>query len=116
MLFEEIKYQINEDGSIESSDVIGEKIIECDDVILAIGQDNAFPWIERDIGIEFDKWDCPVVDEVTMMCSLDGIFLVAMQHSVQRTLYGLWLMVTRLLYQFINIAKMKSYRIDFHQE
>jgi NADPH-dependent glutamate synthase beta subunit-like oxidoreductase/ferredoxin len=74
MLFEEIKYQINEDGSIESSDVIGEKIIECDDVILAIGQDNAFPWIERDIGIEFDKWDCPVVDEVTMMCSLDGIF------------------------------------------
>ena len=74
MLFEEIKYQINEDGSIESSDVIGEKIIECDDVILAIGQDNAFPWIERDIGIEFDKWDCPVVDEVTMMCSLDGVF------------------------------------------
>jgi len=74
MLFEEIKYQINENGSIESSDVIGEKIIECDDVILAIGQDNAFPWIERDIGIEFDKWDCPVVDEVTMMCSLDGIF------------------------------------------
>ena len=43
-------------------------------MILAIGQDNAFPWIERDIGIEFDKWDCPVVDEVTMMCSLDGVF------------------------------------------
>ena len=73
MLFEEIKYQINDDGSIESSEVIGEKVIECDDVILAIGQDNAFPWIERDIGIEFDKWDCPVVDEVTMMCSLDGV-------------------------------------------
>ena len=53
MLFEEIKYQINDDGSIESSEVIGEKVIECDDVILAIGQDNAFPWIERDIGIEF---------------------------------------------------------------
>ena len=74
MLFEEMKYQINDDGSIESSEVIGEKVIECDDVILAIGQDNAFPWIERDIGIEFDKWDCPVVDEVTMMCSLDGVF------------------------------------------
>lgn len=74
MLFEEIKYQINDDGSIESSEIIGEKVIECDDVILAIGQDNAFPWIERDIGIEFDKWDCPVVDEVTMMCSLDGVF------------------------------------------
>ena len=74
MLFEEIEYQIDEKGAIEGSEVIGEKLIECDDVILAIGQDNAFPWIERDIGIEFDKWDCPVVDELTMMCSLDGVF------------------------------------------
>ncbi len=49
-------------------------MIPCDDVILAIGQDNAFPWIERDIGIEFNEWDCPVVDEVTMMCSRDGVF------------------------------------------
>ncbi len=74
MLFEEIEYQIDDKGAIEGSEVIGEKLIECDDVILAIGQDNAFPWIERDIGIEFDKWDCPVVDELTMMCSLDGVF------------------------------------------
>ena len=48
--------------------------IPCDDVILAIGQDNAFPWIERDIGIEFDEWECPVVDETTMMCARDGVF------------------------------------------
>ena len=41
-----------------------------DDVILAIGQEAAFPWIERDIGIEFDKWDVPVVDKVTFQCSL----------------------------------------------
>ena len=34
----------------------------CDDVLVAVGQENAFPWIERDIGIEFDKWDMPVVD------------------------------------------------------
>ena len=74
MLFEEIEYQIDDKGAIEGSEVIGEKLIECDDVILAIGQDNAFPWIERGIGIEFDKWDCPVVDEITMMCSLDGVF------------------------------------------
>ena len=39
---------------------------ECDDVLVAIGQENAFPWIERDIGIEFDKWDMPVVDPKTM--------------------------------------------------
>ena len=39
-------------------------IIPCDDVILAIGQENAFPWIERDLGMEFGEWDMPVVDEV----------------------------------------------------
>ncbi len=33
--------------------------IECDDVLMAIGQENAFPWIERDIGLEFDEWDMP---------------------------------------------------------
>ena len=44
--------------------MVGEKFFPCDDVVLAIGQDNAFPWIERDLGIEFDKWDVPVVDPV----------------------------------------------------
>src|SRR5687767_11624105 len=39
---------------------------ECDDVLVAVGQENAFPWIERDIGIEFDKWDMPKVDATTM--------------------------------------------------
>ncbi len=74
MLFEEMEYQIDKKGNIQNSKVIGERIIDCDDVILAIGQDNAFPWIERDIGMQFDKWDCPVVDEETMMSSLEGIF------------------------------------------
>jgi len=45
-----------------------------DDVILAIGQENAFPWIERDLGIEFDKWDVPVVNEVTFESTHPGIF------------------------------------------
>ena len=40
--------------------------IACDDVLVAVGQENAFPWIERDIGIEFDKWDMPKVDPTTM--------------------------------------------------
>jgi formate dehydrogenase beta subunit len=39
--------------------------IECDDVLVAVGQENSFPWIERDIGLEFDQWGMPVVDEVT---------------------------------------------------
>jgi formate dehydrogenase (NADP+) beta subunit len=47
---------------------------ECDDVLVAVGQENAFPWIERDIGLEFDKWDMPVVDELTMQSTLPNVF------------------------------------------
>ena len=74
MLFDQMEYNIDEKGNIDKGQVVGEKMIPCDDVILAIGQENAFPWIERDIGIEFDKWDCPVVNEETMMSSLNGLF------------------------------------------
>lgn len=48
--------------------------IPCDDVLVAVGQENAFPWIERDIGIEFDKWNMPVVDEKTMRSTLPNVF------------------------------------------
>ena len=74
MTFELMEYKVGEDGRIDRGTVTGEKTIPCDDVILAIGQDNAFPWIERDIGIEFNEWDCPVVDEATMMCTREGVF------------------------------------------
>ena len=48
---------------------------ECDDVIIAVGQENAFPWIERDIGLQFDdRWDMPVVDETTFQSTLDKVF------------------------------------------
>jgi NADPH-dependent glutamate synthase beta subunit-like oxidoreductase len=47
---------------------------ECDDVLVAVGQENAFPWIERDIGIGFDQWDMPVVDEVTMGSTHPKVF------------------------------------------
>ena len=74
MTFERMEYNVDENGRIDRGTVVGEETFPCDDVILAIGQDNAFPWIERDIGIEFNEWDCPVVDEQTMMCSRDGVF------------------------------------------
>ena len=74
MRFELLQYKTDADGKIDRGTVVGEKVIPCDDVILAIGQDNAFPWIERDLGIEFNEWDCPIVDETTMMCSRKGIF------------------------------------------
>jgi len=74
MKFDQMEYNIDENGRIDRGKSVGEVTLPCDDVILAIGQDNAFPWIERDIGIEFDEWECPVVDEQTMMCSRDGVF------------------------------------------
>jgi NADPH-dependent glutamate synthase beta subunit-like oxidoreductase len=46
----------------------------CDDVLVAVGQENAFPWIERDIGIEFNKWDMPAVDEKTFASTHPKVF------------------------------------------
>jgi ferredoxin len=47
---------------------------ECDDVLIAVGQENAFPWIERDTGLEFDKWGLPVLDPKTMQASIPKVF------------------------------------------
>ena len=47
---------------------------ECDDVLVAVGQENAFPWIERDAGIAFDEWGMPVVDKVTFQSSNPKVF------------------------------------------
>ena len=48
--------------------------MECDHVLMAIGQENHCPWIERDIGLDFDKWDCPVLDEDTLQSTHPKIF------------------------------------------
>ncbi|MGZ5159099.1 MAG: FAD-dependent oxidoreductase [Burkholderiales bacterium] len=48
--------------------------VECDDVLVAIGQENSFPWIERDIGLEFDRWGMPVVDKVTFRSTHPKVF------------------------------------------
>ncbi len=62
------------DQKAEKSKVTDTIVIPCDDVILAIGQDNAFPWIEHDLGIEFDKWGLAKVDERTFMSTRPGVF------------------------------------------
>jgi len=74
MAFEQLEYDRDQDGQITGSRVTGEVVIPCDDVVLAIGQENAFPWIERDLGIEFDTWQVPVVDPVTHQSTLPGVF------------------------------------------
>jgi len=73
MTFERMEYDIDR-GRIKAERVVGEEFFPCDDVILAIGQENAFPWVERDLGIEFDKWDVPVVDKVTFQSTRPGVF------------------------------------------
>ncbi len=57
------------------SKVIDSVLIPCDDVILAIGQENAFDWIERDLGLEFTADNMPIVDEKTMQTTLSGVFM-----------------------------------------
>jgi NADPH-dependent glutamate synthase beta subunit-like oxidoreductase/ferredoxin len=57
-----------------TSEVLETVFVPCDDVILAIGQENAFPWVERDIGLGFDAKGMPVVDRVTMQSTLPGVF------------------------------------------
>jgi len=74
MEFDLVEWQPDENGRLVSTK-LGTKVFPCDDVILAIGQDNAFPWIERDIGIEFGEWDMPVVDKTTFQTTRDGVFM-----------------------------------------
>jgi NADPH-dependent glutamate synthase beta subunit-like oxidoreductase len=73
MRFEELEYRF------EGQEIVGQKVLRevflpCDDVVLAIGQENAFPWIERDLGIDFDRHDVPVVDPVTFQSTRPGVF------------------------------------------
>ncbi|HEX4023982.1 MAG TPA: FAD-dependent oxidoreductase [Steroidobacteraceae bacterium] len=73
MRFEQMEYTV-EGGRITSERSLGEVVIPCDDVILAIGQENAFPWIERDLGVRFNKWDQPEVDPRTFQSTRAGVF------------------------------------------
>ena len=75
MRFEKVKAEYDENGK-RSLVPTGEDLVfmPCDEVLMAIGQENAFPWIERDLGIEFGKWDMPVVNETTFQASLPKVF------------------------------------------
>jgi formate dehydrogenase (NADP+) beta subunit len=73
MMFEKLEYDIDK-GEITATRSLGDVLFPCDDVILAIGQENAFPWIEQNIGIELDQWNVPKVDKVTFQSSREGVF------------------------------------------
>ncbi len=73
--FEKVEAVYDDEGNRELVPT-GEDLVlmEADAVLMAIGQENTFPWIERDIGLQFGKWDMPVVDEVTFQTSLPNVF------------------------------------------
>ncbi|HJR69121.1 MAG TPA: FAD-dependent oxidoreductase, partial [Gammaproteobacteria bacterium] len=74
MRFDELEYELDADENIVSTKVLREVFLPCDDVVLAIGQENAFPWIERDLGLTFDRHDVPVVDPKTFESTRPGVF------------------------------------------
>ncbi len=73
MDFDIVDWFEGEDGRLRSR-VKETTRIPCDAVILAIGQETAFPWVERDIGIEFNEWDEPTVDRGTFQSTREGVF------------------------------------------
>ncbi len=75
MTFESVKAEYDDKGRRKLVPT-GEpdQSFECDDVLVAVGQENAFPWIERDAGIEFDKWGLPVLDKATLQSSVKHVF------------------------------------------
>jgi formate dehydrogenase beta subunit len=75
VVFEKVRAEHDADGRRRLVSA-GEPAIhmECDDVLVAVGQENYFPWIERDIGLDFDRWGMPVVDKVTFRSTHPRVF------------------------------------------
>ncbi|HEY7989862.1 MAG TPA: FAD-dependent oxidoreductase [Stellaceae bacterium] len=75
MRFEKVAAKYDEKGRRDLVPT-GEPDVEipCDDVLVAVGQENSFPWIERDIGLEFDRWGLPKLDPKTMQSSIKNVF------------------------------------------
>ncbi len=72
--FEKVEAKYDDNGRRSLVPTGETQHIACDDVLVAIGQENAFPWIERDIGMEFDRWAMPKVDPLTMQSSIPNVF------------------------------------------
>ena len=72
--FEHVAVQKDDKGKRRLVPTGEVETVPCDQVLVAIGQENAFPWIERDIGLDFDEWDMPVLDERTLQSKLPDVF------------------------------------------
>ncbi|MBA3581794.1 MAG: FAD-dependent oxidoreductase [Gammaproteobacteria bacterium] len=74
MKFEKVASSYDANGKRQLVETGEEVILECDDVIMAVGQENAFPWIERDQGVDFDKWGMPVVNQTSFQSTNKKVF------------------------------------------
>ena len=74
MRFEIVEAVVDEQGRRSLRPTGREAIFECDEVLVAVGQENAFPWIERDAGIRFDKWGLPVLNAATLQSTRPEVF------------------------------------------
>jgi len=75
MTFEKVEAVYDDDGRrslIPTGDP--DEYFDCDDVLVAVGQENSFQWIERDIGLDFNEWGMPVVDEQTYQSTVPNVF------------------------------------------
>ena len=75
MMFEKVEAVYDENGK-RSLVPTGEPEVfyPADDVLIAVGQENAFPWIERNLGVDFDKWEMPIVDKTTFQSTHPKVF------------------------------------------
>ncbi|HXC29186.1 MAG TPA: FAD-dependent oxidoreductase [Stellaceae bacterium] len=74
IVFEKVEAKYDDKGRRSLVPTGETQHVPCDDVLVAIGQENSFPWIERDIGMEFDRWDMPKVDPSTMQSTVPNVF------------------------------------------
>lgn len=75
MTFEKVEAKYDENGKRTLVPTGEEDVFyPADDVLIAVGQENSFPWIERNIGIDFDKWEMPVVDKTTFQSTNPKVF------------------------------------------
>lgn len=72
--FEHVEVQHDAAGKRRLAPTGRMETVPCDQVLVAIGQENAFPWIERDLGLDFDEWNMPALDPATLQSSLPDVF------------------------------------------
>ena len=75
MSFEEVRAQLDAQGRRTLVPTgAPEQLFDCDDVLIAVGQENAFPWIERDLGLAFNRWGLPELDKTTLQSTIPNVF------------------------------------------